>query len=216
MKIVFEKGINAYQMMEYLKKFILEQAEDYPILKNDMVVNIALRNNINQINPNNERMFTFTKKDMDENEEKQKRENLRYADLMFEEQWGLFTLDCSDSIIREIERDKKYLATAEEMGRSLQNIEKRKKTLEKNKKRLEQEYKQLRLIAPYVEMYEKGQVDFEYKNEVCYDILTDDCSIEIVKIMNFDNGDIFVPDATCIGEAYIKNKDGKVIVGNKK
>lgn len=212
MKIVFEKGIEACQMMECLKKFILEQAEEYPILKNDMVVNITLKNNINQINPDNERKFTFTKKDMDEIEEEQRRKELGRADWMFEEQWGLFTLDCSDSIIREIESDKKYLASAEAMGRSLKNIEKRKKTLKKNQKRLEQEYEELRAIAPYLQMYEKGQVDLKYETEECYDVFADEYSIEVVKIMKFENGDIFKPDAICMGKACIKNKDGKVIV----
>lgn len=212
MKIIFEKGIKVCQMTECFKKFILEQAEEYPILKNDMVVSITLRNNINQINPDNERKFIFTKKDIDEIEEAQRREELVRADLMFKEQWELFTQDCSESIIREIESDKKYLDSAEEMGRSLQNIEKRKKTFEKNQKHLEQEYEDLRAIAPYLQMYEKGQVDFKYETEECYDVFTDEYSIELVKIMKFENGDIFESDAICIGKACIKNKDDKVIV----
>lgn len=212
MKIVFEKGIKACQMMECLKEFILQQAEEYPILKNDMVVSITLKNNINQINPDNERRFTFTKKDMDEIEQAQRKEELEGADWMFEEQWKSFTHDASDYIIREIESDKKYLASAEEMERSFKNIEKRKKTLEKNQKRLEQECEKIRVIAPYIQMYKNGQVDFEYGSEECFDIFTGKYSIKVVKIMKFENGDIFKPDATCIGEACIKNKDGKVIV----
>ena len=215
MKIIFEKGIKVEQMMECLEKFISEQAEDYPILKNDMTVNITLKNNINQINPDNERIFNFSKENIDEMEQEQKREELEHADCMFEEQWRIFIRDSSASIIREIKTDENYLAIAEEKGRSKQNIEKRKKSLEKNKKRLEQEYKRIGLITSYVEMYKKGQVNFEYKNEVCFNIFTEEYTTELVKIMKFANGDIFIPDAICIGEASIKNKDGQVIIGDR-
>lgn len=131
MKIIFEKGIKVEQMMECLEKFILEKAEDYPILKNDMTVNITLKNNINQINPDNERVFNISKKDIDEMVEEQKKEELEHADWIFEEQWKIFIRDYSASIIREIKTDENYLAIAEEKGRSKQNIEKRKKSLEK-------------------------------------------------------------------------------------
>ncbi len=94
-------------------------------------------------------------------------------------------------------------------------VERRKKKIEKNKVRLEQRQEELRLIAPYVEMVKMGQVDYEYRNEVCYDIFTGEFSQELVKVMKFDNGDMFIPDGLCIGKACIKNKEGEVIVGDK-
>jgi len=36
-----------------------------------------------------------------------------------------------------------------------------------------------------------------------------------VKIMKFDNGDIFIPDINDTYQSCIKNKDGQVIVGNE-
>jgi len=62
MRIVCEKGHDGRKMMNILIEFIKEETSEYPTLKEDMVIEITLKNDINQINPNNEREFFLVKR----------------------------------------------------------------------------------------------------------------------------------------------------------
>ncbi len=46
MKIIFEKGLKVHEALKLFRNFMMEEAEEYPILKNNMSIDISLKNDI--------------------------------------------------------------------------------------------------------------------------------------------------------------------------
>lgn len=201
MKIVCEKGHDARKMMKILMDFIEEETLGYPILKEDMKIEITLKNNINQINPNNEREFYFGQKELDKKEEEEESE----LDYYLKEHWEMFLLHNIGSLMKEIETDKSYISTAEKNCRRPENIERRKKALaNKEKKLIEEKERQLQL-HPFAEMVKNEQVRYRYtKTE--YD--------GKIKKMEFDiNGKSYTFEYAKYvwGDEYICDDDGELL-----
>ncbi len=123
MKIIFEKGLKVREALELFRNFMMEEAEEYPILKNNMSIDISLKNDIGQISPNSERKFIFGRVDYDKIEIEAK----EYADERLREEWEVFISDYDYcELIKAIESDRNYIETADEKKRSPQYVEKRK------------------------------------------------------------------------------------------
>lgn len=159
MRIVIEKGYDSKIMMAILSNFIFKHAEEYPILKENMIVDITLKNKINQIDPDNEREFYLGENEL----RNYKAEREEYYDYRLNEEWEDFIFDSSLSIMKEIQKDKNYILTATEKGRKPENIEKRKLLLAKNERRLAEEQNRMKKLHPFIELYEKKQVKFQYE-----------------------------------------------------
>nr|WP_308741991.1 hypothetical protein [uncultured Anaerocolumna sp.] len=201
MRIVCEKGLDARKMMKILMDFIDEETLGYPTLKEDMKIEITLKNNINQINPNNEREFYFGQKELDKKEAEEESE----LDYYLKEHWKMFLLQSIDSLMQEIETDRSYISTAEENGRKPENIERRKKALAKKEKRLIEEKERQVQLRPFVDMVKNEQVRYRYtKTEFDGKI----------KIMEFDiNGKSYTFEYAKYvwGDEYICDDDGELV-----
>lgn len=203
MKIVCEKGHDARKMMKILMDFIEEETLGYPTLKEDMKIEITLKNNINQINPNNEREFYFGQKELDKKEEEEEEES--ELDYYLKEHWEMFILQNIGSLMKEIETDRSYISTAEKNGRSPENIERRKKALANKEKRLIEEKERQLQLHPFAEMVKNEQVRYRY-TETEYD--------GKIKIMEFDiNGKSYTFEYAKYvwGDEYICGDDGELV-----
>lgn len=201
MRIICEKGHDVHKMMKILMDFIEEETLEYPTLKEDMKIEITLKNNINQINPNNEREFYFGQKELDRNEAEEESE----LDYYLKEHWEMFLLQSIDSLMKEIETDRSYISAAEENGRKPENIERRKKALAKKEKRLIEEKEQQVRLRPFVEMVKNEQVRYRY-TKTGFD--------GKIKIMEFDiNGKSYTFEYAKYvwGDEYICNDDGELV-----
>lgn len=201
MRIVCEKGHNARKMMNILMDFIVEETSEYPTLKEDMVIEITLKNSINQINPNNEREFYFGQKEIDQKETEEERE----LDYYLKEHWDTFLLQSIGSLMKEIETDRKYISTAEENGRKLENIERRKKALVKKEKRLIEEKERQVQLRPFVEMVENKQVRYQYKKSAF------DGKIKIMEFEIDGKSYTFEYAKYVWGDEYICDDDGELV-----
>lgn len=204
MKIICEKGHDARMMMEILYDFLLRETGEYPILKDDMVIEITLKNDIKQINPNNEREFYLGQKEIDE---KQEYEDDYYHSIL-EENWRLFANTSTVILERDIETAKNYIATASENNRKPENVEKRKKELMKLEKRLQKEKEKAMKLQPFIRMVEKGDVEYKY---ICNEYG------QKIKAMLFEvdgKSYMFKYLSDSFGECYICDSDGNVVIDN--
>jgi len=200
MKIVCEKGHDARKMMNILMDFIEEETLGYPTLKENMKIEITLKNNINQINPNNEREFYFGQKELDKKEAEEESE----LDYYLKEHWEMFLFQSIDSLMKEIETDRRYISTAEENGRKPENIDRRKKSLAKKEKRLIEIKERQVQLHPLVEMVKNEQVRYRYKKTE-FD--------GKIKIIEFDiNGKTYTFEYSkyVLGDEYICDDDGEL------
>lgn len=201
MKIVCEKGHDARKMIKILMDFIEEETLGHPTLKEDMKIEITLKNNINQINPNNEREFYIGQKELD----KKKAEEESELDYYLKEHWEMFLLQSIGSLMKEIETDRSYISTAEENGRKPENIERRKKALANKEKRLIEEKERQEQLHPFAEMVKNEQVRYRYTQT------------ELdgkIKIMEFDiNGKSYTFEYAKYvwGDEYICDDDGELV-----
>lgn len=159
MKITFEKGLKVSEALELFRNFMMDEAEEYPILKNNMSIDILLINDIGQISPNNERKFTFGKADYD----KIKIEEQEYADERLREEWKSFISDfhCRN-LSRAIESDRNYIETAHEKNRNPQYVEKRKILLLKHEEELVNEKARLESLNRFIDLVNENKVKYEY------------------------------------------------------
>lgn len=161
MKIVCEKGHDAREMLNILTDFIMEQTLEYPILKNDMEIEVTFKNDANQINPNNERVFYFGQKELDEREAKEE----SVLDFLLKEHWSEFISEDTTTLVKEIETDRNYISTAKENGRKPQNVENRKKALLKKEKRLTEKKEREVQLRPFIDMVKNKQVEYQYEKD---------------------------------------------------
>lgn len=201
MRIVCEKGLDARKMMKILMDFIDEETLGYPTLKEDMKIEITLKNNINQINPNNEREFYFGQKELDKKEAEEESE----LDYYLKEHWEMFLLQSIGSLMQEIETDRSYISTAEENGRKPENIERRKKALAKKEKRLIEEKERQVQLRPFVDMVKNEQVRYRYtKTEF-------DGKIKIMEFVINGKSYTFEYAKYAWGDEYICDDDGELV-----
>lgn len=159
MKIVYKKECDINTVLYLFSKFIKEHAEDYPVFKDDMVIEVLLKNSIGQINPDNERVFTFGQKEINallENEQD------RETEYVFTYRWEDFVSDHSDIIKKQIEKEKKSLTEAKEKGMRISAINKRENKLKRSERMLQYEQDRLIKLQPYLELFQKGEVEFKY------------------------------------------------------
>jgi hypothetical protein len=160
MKIIFEKDLNIREALELLQNFMMEEETgEYPLLKNNMTVDISLKNEIGQINPDNERKFIFGRADYD----KIVIEEKEFADERLHEEWQHFISDYHyRELIKEIQSDRNYIETAHEKNRNSQYIEKRKIILLKHEKELIDEKARLESLNRFIELVNQNNVKYEY------------------------------------------------------
>lgn len=175
MRIIFRKGENVQGMMQALTEFMLMQSAEYPLLKDKTEINIDLKNSIGQICQDNERTFYCDegkivalgsigtdyvdwKMGLDEEEE---------LDCELKDQWREFVYINTDYIEHEIERDKNYIATANDKGRDPKYVELRRKNLVKNENRLKREMEKKIRLNMFIEKIRKNEVGFRYERDIC-------------------------------------------------
>ncbi|WP_395546908.1 MULTISPECIES: hypothetical protein [unclassified Lacrimispora] len=159
MKIIFEKGMKVSKVLKLLRNFMMEEAEEYPILKNNMSIDILLKNDVGQINPNNERKFLFGKADYNKIEIEEK----EYADERLCDEWKSFISDYHYlELVKAIESDHNYIETADEKKRNPQYVEKREKILLEHEKELIDEKARLESLNRFIDMVNKNKVIYKY------------------------------------------------------
>lgn len=135
MKIVINKGERIENAIETIRNFLCENYSDYPILKNSMNLYVTLENDSEQLCPDNEKEYIIenghaTNK-VAESKELAYDETLHY--------WNSYIAILEREILilkRKIKTNKKYIETADEKGRKLENIFKKKAELEYNQNKL--------------------------------------------------------------------------------
>lgn len=158
MKLVFDKNLYVNDIISLLSEFLKNHAEDYPLFKNDMTVTVLLKNELGQVNPDNERVFRFNNEELTRYDEERK-ENAAYK---LKEDWSSYTCDFRKRIKDDIETDKNYLETVNEKNRSLLNIEKRKKILQKHERELDIEEERMAFIGRFVDLVNERNVRYEF------------------------------------------------------
>lgn len=138
MKITIKAGESVENAMKYLQAFFDERKEEYPVLKSHMNVYVNIGGFGDVFSPDNEKILILNREGVIDAEE-QLQEEARKAIL---DKWETFCKRNSKfreewSILRDIEKDQKYIETAEEKGRRPDLVEKRKKKLQQNLERLE-------------------------------------------------------------------------------
>lgn len=136
MKIVINKGETIESAMKSIKEFLLENYSEYPILKNTMNTYVTLKNAEGQICPDNEKEYVLSKGQATDVFTKDKMISL---DKRLSE-WECFVHQHKRDLLtlkKNLDADKKYIDTAEEKGRKVETVEKRKVEYKKNKLKLE-------------------------------------------------------------------------------
>ena len=136
MKIIINKGENIKNAINLLNNFILENYSEYPILKNTLNIYITLKNESDEVCPDNEKEYMLTNNYIIDILKERKQQALDEL-LIY---WDHFR----NRLSREIEKienyiklDENYINTSIEKNRKKENIEKKKKIYEKNKKDLD-------------------------------------------------------------------------------
>jgi hypothetical protein len=158
MKLIFDKNLELYDIIRLLSDFLQDKADDYRLLKNDMTVTVLLENVVGLDDPDNERVFHFNNEDLTKYDEEKKEQ----AAFKLSEEWISYTIDSRKSMKDHIETDKNYLATANEKNRSLQNIERRKKTLQRHERELVIEEERMAFISRFIDLVNEGNVKYEF------------------------------------------------------
>lgn len=160
MKITFEKGMCVYKAKRIFEDFIRSDVEDYPLLKNNMTINITLKNDINEINPRNEINYYFDESSYEYIDDEKKED----ASYRLEEEWEEFLSEYKlRRLTKEIESDRKYIETATEKSRKQANIDKRKSYLLEHETELVNEKNRLQFLEKFSDYKKNGKVKYEYK-----------------------------------------------------
>lgn len=193
MKIIFKKHEDVREMLWTLSDFLMKQAVDYPLLKEKIEINIELKNSKGQICPDNERVFynclgkiypmdafgmEFVDQEysgfdesieiLDERVDEWEKIFYKEEDLnwILMDRWESFIFTHIGNIEYELENDKMYIATAEKRGRSLKNVEKRKKRIEKNEKLLKDMRESKNSLYVFLEKVKKNEVEFRHERDI--------------------------------------------------
>lgn len=131
MKLVIESGITFDEAVEQLKMFFYEKCADYPYLKSKMNIYVDLKNDKKQICPENEKEFEISGGEIVDVLAREEYDTLleMIEKLKSKLQWLKYQREDKK---RDIERDKKYLDTAEEKGRKQERIKNRKVELQEH------------------------------------------------------------------------------------
>lgn len=159
MKITFERGMHIDLVQEFFSELIERQSWDYPILKNDMTVNITLKHPSGDLNPDNENSFIYGKKDIQELQERR----IRAAEQRLNKEWSSYTGSYyRNEIIKNIELNKRYLETAQEKKRGIVKIERCKQSLQRYERKLNEEVLRLEGLQRFIKAINENQVKYEY------------------------------------------------------
>lgn len=162
MKIVYKKGLNINMILRILNGLLVFETEEFPILKDDMVIELTLKNNIGKDNPYNE-----TEIYLGENEINDLIEGYGLYDAgAEEEQWISFIANHSDSIKKQIEKDKNRVEKAREKRMKELTIKKREEDLKISETLLQYEKERIKKLQPFKELYEKKQITYKYVYEL--------------------------------------------------
>jgi hypothetical protein len=174
MKIVIEAGTTVTSALEKISQFLTESYTDYPVLKNNMNIYIALKNSNGQTCPDNEKEYILTNEEVkDVFLEEKKAAYERHLSL-----WNSYVYSKRMNLERlhnQIEKDKNYLATAEDKKRKKENIEKRKEEYLRHQKQYESDNKKLQLLINLDEAVKMGTfikyyIKNTYRSSYKYDL----------------------------------------------
>ena len=136
MKITINKGENIEDAINLLSKFILQNYSNYPILKNTLNIYMTLKNENEEVCPDNEKEYMLNNNciiDILKERKKQALDELFNYWLRFRNSFSIKIAEFENLI----KLDENYINTAIEKNKKKENIEKRKKIYEKNKDELE-------------------------------------------------------------------------------
>lgn len=167
MKITVEKGIDVKQAISYVKEFLTNKSEEYPILKSNLNIYISLCNEEGEVIKENQSEYyisekelgEFTIKDIRKEKEDLAKKNIfkNWKEFVFAQKVRIKDLE------GEILLDKTYLHNAKVRKRKQENIDKRKNSLKEKENRLEDEIKKNKLLNKLENAFNEGYYSLYYK-----------------------------------------------------
>lgn len=157
MRLKVKYGESVDNAIRYLQAFLEQYKDDYPILESNLNIYITLKAADEKRCPDNEREFILTESASIDAEQaknaKYQAEALTSWTQFFHHKEFLY-----HRLLHNIEMDQDYIDTAEEKGRSPENIEKRRKQLEKAQERLINENQRMAFVKLLNDQIEEKQV----------------------------------------------------------
>lgn len=146
MKIVIKEGTTIENAIKLLSDFLMENYTTFPVLKGNTNIYITLRNNNGQICPDNQQEFHLS--DDGIRNETEAEEERAVRDCMMHWKAYLMHMDWKkEQVEKKIQKDLRYFETAEERGRSQENISKRQVEYQKHLEKLEETKKTINFLA---------------------------------------------------------------------
>lgn len=165
MKLVIKSGESVENALNYLRDFLEDKREQYPLLKGNMNIYITLEGFGHREFPDNGKEYILSGEQVLDVEQSR----LQATRKLVLVEWQAY-LEERRLIVqkgeKEIKMDLNYLETADAKGRDPERVKLRQKQTEKKKVKLESAKEQLEMLETFNRSIAEGEVRWMYKKDI--------------------------------------------------